>query len=142
MAFKYPGNWEITEDEQQAGLRVLIVETPGAAIVVIQIYSAGDALEIGDFAESFTRVARGDNPLGIISASEFSGLEKSDGDEILTERFSLGLLGENVPHTRIYRRKTGDDKVCFIVAQVADEDLSKVNMGFEQIFSSFKCGIP
>ncbi len=142
IAFEYPGNWEVTEDEQLAGLRYLFVETPGDAIVIIQIYSADDALEIRDFAQNFARSAQEETPFGNVSASVFSSVEKSNGYEILTERFSITLLGENVPHTRIYRRKPVDNKVCLIVAQVAVEDLSKVTMGFEQIFSSFKYETP
>ena len=43
LEFEYPGNWTVTEDTQQAGLRFLIVESPGDAVVIIQIYPTDDA---------------------------------------------------------------------------------------------------
>jgi hypothetical protein len=142
MGIEYPRNWKVTEDTEQAGIRNLFVETPGNAIVIIQIYSAKDAFGIKAFAQNFARSAQEETAVGNVSVSRFSSVERSNGHETLTEPFSITVLGENVPHTRTYRRKTIDDKVCFIVAQVADEDRSKVTKGFEQIFSSFGYGTP
>ena len=137
VEFEYPQAWEVTTDTQQAGPRYLFVETPGAALVIIQIHSADDASAIQYFAQDFARSAREETAVGNVSESTFGGVEEADGYEIVTERFTITLLGVNVPHTRTYRRKSIADNVCFIIAQVADEDRSKVTKGFEQIFSSF-----
>ena len=142
IEFKYPRNWKVTEDVQQAEFRYLFVETPGNALLIIQIYSADDALEIQDFAKNIDHSVKEETPVGNVSASTFSSVNKSDGYEILTEQFSITLLGETVTHTRTYRRKPIGSKVCFIIAQVANEDFSKVTKGFEQIFSSFRYETP
>jgi len=83
-----------------------------------------------------------DTPLGSVPDSVLGNVNNSGGYEILTERFSIALLGEKVPHTRTYMRKSVANRVCFIVAQVANEDRSKVTEGFELIFSSFTYRTP
>ncbi len=142
IEFEYPGNWKVTEDSQQAGFRYLSVETPGDAIVIIQIYPTKDALEINEFAQWFAQAFKEEIPFGTISASKFSQVKKLEGYENLTEQFSIILLGEDIPHTRIYIRKPIDNRVCLMVAQAADEDHSKVIRGFEQVFTSFRSKAP
>lgn len=137
ITFKYPGNWAVTEDEQQEGFRYLFIETSGDAFIGINIYSVDDALEIKDFAQKLAHSTQEEIQVGNIGESVLSSVEKSNGYEILTERYSITILGVSVPHTRIYRRKSDANKVYFIIAQVSDEDLQKVTKGFEQIFSSF-----
>jgi hypothetical protein len=142
LEFEYPRNWKVTEDIQQGELRYLFVESPGNALLIIQIVSADDALDIQDFAKSFTQSAKEETPIGNFTGSVFGSVNKSGGYEILTEQLSIALLGEKIPHTRTYRRKPVANRVCFIIAQVADEDLLKVTKGFELVFSSFMYRIP
>lgn len=142
LTFEYPRNWKVTEDSQQESIRNLFVESPGNALLIIQIYSADVALDIQEFAEGFAQSAKDDTPLGSVPDSVLGNVNNSGGYEILTERFSIALLGEKVPHTRTYMRKSVANRVCFIVAQVANEDRSKVTEGFELIFSSFTYRTP
>ena len=57
LEFEYPRNWKVTEDVQQEELRYLFVESPGDALLIIQIFSADDALDIQDFAKRFAQTA-------------------------------------------------------------------------------------
>jgi hypothetical protein len=132
----------VTEDTQESGRRFLIVEAPGSAIVLIEIYSADDALEIQDYAQALSRSAQEESSVANFNASTFSGVVKSDGYEILAEQYSVTFLETNVPHTRTYRRKPIDNKVYFLMEQVADEDRSQATKGFKQISSSFRYGLP
>ena len=142
LEFEYPRNWKVTEDVQQEELRYLFVESPGDALLIIQIFSADDALDIQDFAKSFAQTAKEETPKSFLVDSVFGSVSKSGGYEILTEQFSMTLLRQKIPHTRTYRRKPVANRVCFIIAQVADEDRLKVTKGFELIFSSFKYSTP
>ena len=142
LEFEYPRNWKVTEDVQQEELRYLFVESPGDALLIIQIFSADDALDIQDFAKSFAQTAKEETPKSFLVDSVFGSVSKSGGYEILTEQFSMTLLRQKIPHTRTYRLKPVANRVCFIIAQVADEDRLKVTKGFELIFSSFKYSTP
>jgi hypothetical protein len=137
MEFEYPGNWEITEDAQQDSIRYIIIESPGDAIFIVHFHPADEAVGILEFADSFAQMAKEETPIGNVSASEFGEISNTDGYEALTEKMSITLMGETVPHTRIHRRKRIADRVCFLIGHVADEDRSLVESGFEQIFASF-----
>jgi hypothetical protein len=100
------------------------------------------ALELREFAETFARSTQESTTAGDISDSTFTEVQESDGYETLTDRFSIALLGVNVPHTRTYYRQEFDGRVCYILLQVADEDSAMVTSGFEQIVSSFKYAAP
>lgn len=139
VTFEYPRNWKVTEDTQQEGPRNIFVESPGSAILSIQIYTTDEVIEIQKFAKSFSAYAQEEKSVDGIDAPVFSGVDKSSGDEVVTEQFSLILLGKKTPHTRIYQIKIAGNKKCFLIAQVADSNMDKVIKGFEQIFSSFKC---
>jgi hypothetical protein len=99
-------------------------------------------LDIQDFAKSFAQTVKEETPKSFFVDSVFGSVSKSGGYEILTEQFSMTFLRQKIPHTRTYRRKPVANRVCFIIAQVADEDRLKVTKGFELIFSSFKYSTP
>ena len=140
IEFEYPGNWKVTEDDREGEVRLLLVETPGEAIVVIQITPEDMAAGLREFAETFARSAREQTPIGKIGKSSFAAAKNQGEYEVLTERFSISLLGEGTPHTRTYHRRNLQGKALTIILQVADEDGSKVVKGAEQIVSSFKLG--
>ena len=55
LKFSYPGNWTITSDEGPASFRSITVETPGEAIVIIQIYDASEVTSLREYALKITR---------------------------------------------------------------------------------------
>jgi len=142
VEFDYPGNWEVTDDAQNAEGRYLLIESPGDALMMIHIYSGSDALGIQAFASNFAKLAEENTPIGDVTASTFSNVTHSGGYEELTEQMSITVLGETVPLTRTYRRKAIGSNVCVLVGHVVDEDRSLVVGGFEQVFSSFKYNAP
>lgn len=138
LTFTYPGNWTVTEDVAGDQLRYLFVETPGEALVVIQVDSSGQAENLKPFAESFSQRATTETPVGDIAQNEFGPIEKRAGYEAIQEKFSITLLSVEVPHTRIYLRKALEDVTLFIINQAANEDLASVEPGFDQISESLE----
>jgi len=136
LSFQMPGNWRVTEDASEEGIRYLFVEEPGDAIVVVQLLGADDALGIAEYARSFAEQAKEGTDVGTLSASTFSRAGEAGGYETLRETFHMTLLGVTVPHTRDYRRRLFGDQVCFLVAQVSDEDRGLVTGGFRLITST------
>ncbi len=142
LQFEMPGNWEVTEDAEAGPFRYLFVEEPGDALVVVQLFPAADAADLRGYAEGFSKQSAAATKTGTLSASSFGNVSTSDGYEMLTETFSISLMGETVPHTRNYRRKVCGAHVCFVIAQVADEDRADVVAGFTQLVSSLTYKAP
>jgi len=137
VQFDYPANWKVAEDTELGTIRHIVVETPGNALAIIQIYPAAEASDIKTFAEQFAAAAKENIPIGEVTPSTFGEVVQSDGYEVLGETLSFTVLGQRVPHSRTYRRKVFGDAVAFIITQVSDEDRTNVMPGFEQLSQSF-----
>ena len=102
--FKYPRNWEITDDTFIPAIHNLLIETP----------------------------------VGRISKSEFEPLSKEEGFEWVEENFEISILSESIPHKRTYGTTNIADRQVFLIFQVASEDHSKAEPGFNLIRNSLR----
>ena len=138
ITFDYPKNWKITEDSVTPEIHYLFVETPGDALVILQSYPTSDADTLAEFSEEFSESATTETPIGTIAKSTFAAIPDSDGYSWIEEDFAIDLLGESVPHRRLYgTRKIGGRQV-FLIFQVATEDYSKAETGFQLIRDSLR----
>lgn len=138
LAFDYPANWRVTEDSVEANGRYLFVETPGEAIVAVLITPASQAADLAEASQNYSDMAASSTPIGTIHGGSFGPVSRSGDYEKRTETFTITVLSESVPHTRIFYRRVVGPEACMIVQQVADEDLSAVSAGFEQVFNSLQ----
>jgi hypothetical protein len=137
LQFKYPGNWKITEDNQENMIRYTFVETNGDALTIIQIYPSDMAPDIGMFAKDFSNSAKNQTKLKI-GESVFNTDTVLPDHKTINERLTMSLLNVDVPHIRIYKRVNFKDKIVFLIGQVSIEDMKIVIDGFNMIFSSLK----
>ena len=72
--FKYPRNWEITDDTFIPAIHNLLIETPGDALVIVQSYQADLAQDLESFSKSFSEDTLLETPVVRISQSEFEPL--------------------------------------------------------------------
>jgi len=142
LAFQYPGNWKIGEDHNLEGIHHLTVETSGDAVVIVQLYPPELAQPLEEFAREFAKVAGEELPIGRVTGSKFTPQGKSGGFDVLQEDFTLQLLGEKIPHVRRYFSQDFGARHCFLICQVAAEDLGKVEAGFRQIATTLKVAPP
>lgn len=140
ISFAYPENWTVTEDKQEDDVRYLFIETPGDAIVLVQIYPIQDAVSLKEYAEWFSKEVIKETPVAERSVGNFEDINRTINGVTLTgmrQKFSITLLGIDVPHTAEYYRIEKGNKVAFLISQTASEDLAKVNGGFELLLGTF-----
>ena len=77
-------------------------------------------------------------PLGEISQSELKTIPKVAGFEGIEETFDISILGISVPHKRIFLSKKIADRQVFLIYQVAIEDESQTETGFNLIRDTLK----
>jgi hypothetical protein len=138
ISFKYPKNWEITQDNYTPAVHNLFVETAGDALVILQSYQSDLAEDLESFSKSFSKSfsesSRTDTPIGEASLGhKFEIIPREAGYEWIREQFEISLLGVSVPHRRIYGTKKIADRQIFLIFQVATEDYSKAEPGFRLI---------
>lgn len=138
LGFRYPGNWKVTQDMETSGIHHLTIESPGDAVMIIQVFpeDGDEAMALKAYVQDFSS-SDGQPPAGSFGPSTFTDPVREGRYESITERFSVSLLGQTVEHVRIYRRVVLDGKVCFLIAQVAEEDRATVQPGFEKVFATF-----
>jgi hypothetical protein len=151
IAFSYPGNWSITEDVTEPGdpeVRYLFIESPGAAIAIIQSFAPALDWTVEEFAEDFMASTvdevDGGSYVGIptrAAAGRAEPVRRSVAGQVRTgvrNRFSVSALGERVPHTSLTFRVEAADASVFLVLQAATEDWNKVEPGFDLIARSLR----
>ncbi len=138
ITFNYPKNWKITEDSVTPEIRYLFVETPGDALVILQSYPAGEASNIEVFSKKFSESTSAETPIGEIAKSTFTDIPDSGGFNWIAENFEISLLGHSVPHRRLYGTKEIGGRQVFLILQVATEDFSKAEPGFQLIRDSLQ----
>ena len=143
LTFTYPANWVVTEDIENEGGRFIFVESPGDAIVKIEIYPFDESFELKEFVElDIEGLAReipgilameGGNEIKEIKTSingiDFSGYKYD---------FNVSIVNIDVPHVSEFYSFSSPNKVAYLTNQVASEDLEKVNTGFQLVLSSFE----
>lgn len=141
VSFNLPGNWAVTEDEEDDGIRYLFVETPGDALVVIHVFANIDeAPRLEDYADFFVQESMNNMPVGSRSRGLITEIHKTLGDKAFhgyRNAFTATFVGQEYPHTVEFFSVSSSDRSAYLTTQVADEDLPKVEKGFEQIISSF-----
>ena len=136
LSFDYPGNWEITDEIILEDYLYLYIETPGDALVIVQSDSETETADVMDFAKSFSDDATPEGPVFNASKFHFTKLKKKNGFDMVEEKFNFSFLGQVVPHQRIFATKPMGEGTIFVVYQVALEDLSKTEPGYDVIMKT------
>lgn len=142
ISFSYPGNWEVTEDLEENGYRYIFIESPGDAIAKIEIYDKGN-FKLSEFVELDIESLKSEMPkfFKLSDRGEIKELQKVIGEKLLKGyryEFNLSILGVDVPHVTEYYMFQSKTESAYISNQVAVEDLSKVQNGFNIILDDFK----
>ena len=138
LAFAYPGNWEIDGHQNTGPFHSFFVNTPGDAIVIVQVYPIEIADDLKTFAREFSENAAFSSALGSVQDSVLTELPSQGGYAWMREEFDIevALLRTSVPHKRLYASKDTQERRIFLILQVAGEDYSKVEKGFRLIGDS------
>lgn len=137
MSFSVPADWKVTMHGDGVGCGNAFVEAPGEAVVFIKGLPIKKDPGIQKYARGFSRTASSWTPFGKISSQGFHSFTDKQFGTGMKEPFTVTLLGVEVPHTRVYRKRTGSHCVFYILTQVSDEDAASVESGFQQILNSF-----
>ena len=102
--FKYPANWEISQDTYTPAVHNLFVETPGDALVIFQSFSANLTNDLKIFSKSFRKVCRS-KLRSVRYQIRFKIDSKEGGFEWIEEEFEISILGESIPHKDLQVQK-------------------------------------
>lgn len=151
ISFSHYSDWKITEDKPLDGepdTRSIHLEGPDDTLVMFTCLLPTNSVTAADFAAALDQnrqqmkedyTAGSIKPIDVTPAkSERTvgrvGSQACDG---VIQRFSIKILGQDVPHeSRIYMVKTARYDV-FAVTQAADEDIPSATGAFNLILNSF-----
>jgi len=142
LSFLYPGNWKITEEEVfEEKAKLINVESPGDAIVVICAFDYASEQTLLEWATDFSLSMKEEIPFGEVGDSRFSDVTrmgKTGKIKGIKNKVELSFLGETVPHVQEFFSIRNKETSAFIVCQSAEEDLEKTEPAFRQIVGSFQ----
>ncbi len=153
VAFDYPGNWRLEQDERSLGETIvneMTLDGAGSAIVLIHVFRP--ALDIR--AMEMMKIVR-DSIIESIDGVVGTLVNATGGQEVDAFRTFLGgarkgrlahmtfaMLGVKVPHTlEVYTFET-DNLTVAVAMQSADEDRKKAEPAFALIEKSFRLLVP
>ncbi|BFN31291.1 hypothetical protein VHTUMSATKI_14860 [Vibrio harveyi] len=142
ISFKYPGNWNVTEDYEIGDVRLLFVESPGSGMMTIEVYDYQDSLSLRDFVDVDIEslVSRVKSSFLVIDSIAVVRHQKVVNDKpFIGFRYEIeySFLGFNVPHfTEVFQLSNGE-KSAYLSGQVATEDGHLVVPGFDLLMASF-----
>ena len=142
FSFTYPGNWKITEDVYIGNIRSITIESPGAAIVIIQDWPKKEFQyrTLKEYAYSLSVNAENETPFASISKNSFKDIETSiPSGEIkgIRETFTASAYSEDLPHIRDTFLIKSKNNIVILLTQVATEDYKMVEPGFANVLNSF-----
>lgn len=142
LSFSYPGNWDVTEDSVTDGWRIIFIESPGDALMSIEVYANDESFELQEFVELSIDELRSAMPdmLNMSETIAINEIETNLTNSVLNGyryEFSLSIIGIEVPHVNDNFMFTYKDKTAYISSQVATEDLEKVKNGFQLVLETF-----
>lgn len=134
ISFAYPGNWTITSEAEKDFGRMLVLEGPDSSVVTLSVFSADWDADLGEFARRYVEAMPASLPLGRIADGALAEVASPRvHEEAIDYRFAIVLVGVKVPHTaNFWKQVHGDIKVIGVM-QVADEDRTGIDAGFQFI---------
>lgn len=143
LSFSYPANWEVTEDIENENVRFIFVESPGDAIIKIEVYPTEQSFELKEFVKLDVEALIKEIPsiLALDSDNKIEEIKTSiKGVEFngYKHEFNISVVNIDVSYVSEFYSFPSLKKVAYLTNQVATEDLEKVNGGFKQVLATFK----
>ncbi|MCZ8255535.1 MAG: hypothetical protein O9327_07730 [Polaromonas sp.] len=150
-------NWKVTSDttsQEGTGFRTIDLEGPHSALVSVLLLPASTGLTLDAFAASIERerasAVKESLSVGSFSAAKISpGSSQAITGEVggqnqngIQQKFSVHLLGQEVPHEARFFLVSDQHKKAFILAQVASEHVNQMAPDFSAVLSSFRLANP
>ena len=140
LVFALPDNWSIAEDTINPADRLILIEGPGDALLIINMFAADGALPLMYYARIYSDAMINENSVLLTrTAGEFGKVEKTADYESVVETFTQKFFWVmNIEFSTTFRRMLISDKVLYVSLVVADESKEQAFPGFVQVSSSIK----
>lgn len=156
VSFNHHSNWKVTEDTAlpgAPGFRFINLEGPSDAIVMLTLMPSPPAQTLEEFASSIaseraTAIKEtGIGPIrpakaGATTSQAISGRVGGKDQAGIAQKFSISLLGQQVPHDANFFMLPGEKTTAFIVTQVSSDSAKQVAPATNIILDSLRIGAP
>ncbi|MCY7347252.1 MAG: hypothetical protein LH614_13645 [Pyrinomonadaceae bacterium] len=142
LNFLYPDNWNVTEDTMlEDGRRLVNIQDSDNTLLIITLLKSGYTIDLGEYSEDFLKGITSDIPIGKVSMVKSGEAERTINNEKykgIRKKYSITLLGENIPHTLDFFLITQQEAEAVIIIQAPDEDWNVADKEIQVIADSLK----
>lgn len=142
LSFSFPNNWQITEDTiLEDGRRLVNIEDSDDTLFIITLLKSGYSIDLGEYSEDFIKGLASNIPIGKVSMVKSSEADRIINDQKykgIRKKYSVTLVGEDIPHTIDFFLITQQDADAVIIIQAPDEDWSIADKEIQIIADSLK----
>lgn len=157
VSFTHFSNWKVTSDttsQEGTGFRAIDLEGPNEALVSVVLLPASIDLTLDAFAASVAHerasAVKESLSIGSFSAAKVSAASSQaitgevggQNQKGIHQKFSIFLLGQEIPHEARFFLVSDQYKKAFIMAQAASEHVNQMAPDFSATLSSFRLANP
>ena len=147
LEFDYPGNWTLkAEVEDAEGIQIYTaeIESSGSALAMVQQFQPALPLDIDELMVDITAGLQEGAKEELGGMFDYSDLGTTDIERSMlgqarsgkAKRYALSALGEKVEHTMQMYPVELEDRSLILYMQIPDEDRTKAQPGFDQVFDT------
>lgn len=143
LSFSYPGNWKIMENRKDGDVWHINIESPGTAVITMNIFDETDTISAEEYAESVMENFQ-ETFDGFMTVDKKTVAHRTtkSGEElnIVSYYYTLDIATIKVPHLQRYRKLVSGTQSLYMMTQIPIEDKKLTSPGFKLINSSIKLG--
>ncbi|WP_374348669.1 hypothetical protein [Chitinimonas sp.] len=135
-----PAGWKVSQDSNAAANRYLVIDTPGNAVMTINVLDAAIAPPLKQFVDSYIEVAIKETPVFTRTKGTIAPLDiELNGSTIhaLRNEFAMEVAGASVPFKQDFYPMAGGSRIAYLATLASNDEEASVKGGFEQVLSTF-----
>jgi len=140
FSFSIPANWEVIQEAEERGVSYLYIESPGLAIVQVTIYDQKASFTLREYAMYSIENTEKRTSFGSRNEGTLKKIKKSFAGKKLNgyrNEYIWTLVVFPSQQVTEFFKFPNKDRGIFITTMAPEDNLDKVEKGFDLIISSF-----
>jgi len=141
FSFSIPANWEVIQEAEEKGVRYLHIESPGLALVQVAVYDQEASFTLREYSNYSIENTEKKTLFGSRNEGTLKTIKKSFAGKVLTgyrNEYIWTIIVFPSQQVTEFFKLPNKNRGVFITTMAPEDNLIKVEKGFDLIISSFR----